>query len=135
MANFPPFQYQPQIGYQQPAYQQPTYQMPYQQQEQPLFCRAVTSREEALGVPVDFSGRPMTLLDTTHGKIWVKTFNPNTGSADLSEYRRVAPEQVESPAFVPMSDFQQFAAQISEEINKLKAGRRRANREEETEDV
>ena len=129
MANFPPFQYQPQMGY-----QQPTYQMGYQQ-EQPLFCRAVTSREEALGVPVDFSGRPMTLLDTTHGKIWVKTFNPNTGSADLAEYRRVAPEQMESTAFVPMSDFQQFAAQISEELNKLKAGRRRANREEEAEDV
>ena len=126
MANFPPFQYQPQMGY-----QQPTYQMGYQQPEQPLFCRAVTSREEALGVPVDFSGRPMTLLDTTHGKIWVKTFNPNTGSADLTEYRRVAPEQSETPAFVPMADFQQFASQISDEINKLKAGRRRAARDME----
>lgn len=131
MANFPPFQYQPQMGY------QPTYQMGYQQPEQPLFCRAVTSREEALGVPVDFSGRPMTLLDTTHGKIWIKTFNPNTGSADLTEYRRVAPEQMESTAFVPMADFQQFAQQVSEELNKLKTSRRRTGRgaEEVPEDV
>ena len=133
MANFPPFQYQPQLGY-----QQPTYQMPYQQQEQPLFCRAVTSREEALGVPVDFSGRPMTLLDTTHGKIWVKTFNPNTGSADLAEYRRVAPEQAEAPAFVPMSDFQQLQGvvqQMAEEIQKLRLRRRRSETEATEDEV
>lgn len=133
MANFPPFQYQPQMGY-----QQPTYQMPYQQQEQPLFCRAVTSREEALGVPVDFSGRPMTLLDTTHGKIWVKTFNPNTGSADLAEYRRVAPEQAETPAFVPMSDFQQLQGvvqQMAEEIQKLRLRRRRSEMEATEDEV
>ena len=132
MANYPAFQYQPQMGYPQ----QPAYQISYQQ-EQPLFCRAVTSREEALGVPVDFSGRPMTLLDTTHGKIWVKTFNPNTGSADLTEYRRVAPEQSETPAFTPMTDFQQLqgiVSRMAEEIQLLKGRRRRVDKEEASDD-
>ena len=132
MANFPAYQYQPPMGF-----QQPTYQLGYQQQEQPLFCRAVTSREEALGVPVDFSGRPMTLLDTTHGRIWVKTFNPNTGSADLAEYRRVAPEQAEAQAFVPLGEFQQLqnvVSRIAEELQQLKGRRRRVDKEEAVDD-
>lgn len=149
MANYPPYQLQPSqmSGYGQPMqtmYQLPAYQaiqpMGQQQaQEQPLFCRMVTSKEEALAVPVDFSGRPMTLLDTAHGRVWIKSFNPATGSAELDEYCKASPikpgeKPAEPPAaYVPISDFQRLEAQVAsmaDEITKLRPTRRRTQHEE-----
>jgi len=66
-------------------YQQP---YPYQQQPTILGCM-VSSREEATGVPVDFNGRPMVFPDLGHERVFVKIFNPNTGSSVINEYRLV----------------------------------------------
>ena len=148
MANYPPYQFQPQMGQFGPQMQNPyafpTYQPVQPQaanttQEQPLFCRVVTSKEEALAVPVDFSGRPMTLLDTAHGRVWIKCFNPATGSAELDEYCKASPikpaeKQAEPPAaYVPLQDFQRLQAQVAsmaDEITKLRPSRRRTQHEE-----
>lgn len=43
-----------------------------------FFCRPVASREEALGVPVDFMGAPMFFPDLAHNVIYMKRFNSNT---------------------------------------------------------
>ena len=96
MANFPGYQYQPQvIGYgQQPFYQQQT-------QEQPLFCRMATNREEVQAYPVDFGGRPMTFLGPGLQNIWVKMFDPNTGGSIVAEYRKSEPA-AQKAAFAPM---------------------------------
>ena len=147
MANYPPYQYQPQMGqfgpqmqtpYSFPTYQPMQPQMANTAQEQPLFCRVVTSKEEALAVPVDFSGRPMTLLDTAHGRVWIKSFNPATGSAELDEYCKASPAPpVEKPAenpvaYVALADFQRLEARVetmADEIMKLRPVKRRTQHE------
>ena len=136
MANFPPFQYQPQIGYgqqMQPLYQAQPYQQPQQAQEQALFCRMATNREEVQAYPVDFSGRPMTFLGPGMQTIWTKVFDPNTGGSIVAEYRRADPA-ANKTAFVTVSDFEQLidiVRQQGEDIDRLKAPRRRAPREME----
>lgn len=52
-----------------------------------FFCRPVASREEALGVPVDFMGAPMFFPDLSRGVIYMKRFNTSSGSADVYEFR------------------------------------------------
>lgn len=137
MANYPAFNYQPQIGgYGQ---QMPFYQQPQQQaQERPILFRLVTSREEVKGFPVDFSGQPMGFMTPNQQTLWIKAFNSNTGAADLFEYRRGETEQTET-AFATKADVEQLLAilrQQGEEIERLKAPRRRVSREqEENEDV
>ena len=94
MANFPPYQmpqtYQPPMY--QAAYQQPAYQ-PAQQAQSGLSGRMVTSREEALGVPVDFMGGLMIFPDVSHGAIYTKLFNSQTGQIDALKTRRRAQKE------------------------------------------
>ena len=45
-----------------------------------FFCRPVASKEEALGVPVDFMGAPMFFPDLAHSVVYMKRFNTNSGS-------------------------------------------------------
>lgn len=93
-----PYQYIPQQNpYYTQMFQAPQMpnmmQAPQMAQTQPaaqpagLTGRMVTSREEALGVPVDFSGQPMVFPDLAHGAIYVKVFNAGTGASDFREYR------------------------------------------------
>ena len=112
--------------YQQPAYpalQAPvynTYQQPPQQQTQPeqgVLARLVTSREEALAAPVDFMGRPTLSLDMAHGMIYLKVFNSSTGSADFTDFGKIAaPESAKHPDYAPMTAVDELKA----EIEKLK---------------
>ena len=135
MANFPPYQmpqtYQPPMY--QAAYQQPAYQ-PAQQAQSGLSGRMVTSREEALGVPVDFMGGLMVLPDVGHRAIYTKLFNGQTGQTDFAEYRRIdrpeaKPDQPE--AYALESDVKALRDQVAEltgQIDALKT-RRRAKKE------
>lgn len=89
-------------------------QMPTNQPSVAIQGRMVTSREEALGVPVDFTGTPMYFPDMSHGVIYCKKFNMNTGAADFAEFRLFNPQPqsqevqqaLPAPSFVPMEDFQ-----------------------------
>lgn len=143
MANYPPYTYQPQqMGYQpqmQPMYQQ--YQMPVQSVQQPqetqFFCRPVASVEEARGIPVDFSGKPMLLPHLSAGRIYVKVLDTANGSAIFREFRMVEPEP-ETPAqpavaFAPMSmvdELKQTISALQEEVRQLKtSGKRKAQQE------
>lgn len=115
-----PFQYVPQTPYYQQMFpQQNVQQMPQMQPTQMpnggLQGRIVTSKEEALGVPADFSGQPVILPDFGHGIIYVKVFNPNTGSADIREFKTEAPQQV--PVYATL---EQLNA-LRDEIASLKA--------------
>ena len=135
MANYPAYQYQPQLmPYGQPMYQ--NYQQNQPAQEQPLFCRMATNRDEVQAFPVDFSGRPMTFLGPGMQMIWVKNFDPSTGGSIVSEYRKAEPAPQTVP-FVTMNDFEQLMTvvrQQGEEIERLKTvPRRRAGREMEAE--
>lgn len=136
--NYMPNYYQPMQGYQQmnqPILNQPQNQGGNVQQtnntSQPnFFCRPVASKEEALGVPVDFMGSPMFFPDLAHNVVYMKRFNTNTGSADVFEFhgtQQEAPKDM-APAFAPLDEFMSMKdtiAQLKEEIERLKkpAGR------------
>ncbi len=115
-----PFQYVPQTPYYQQMFpQQNVQQIPQMQPTQMpnngLQGRIVTSKEEALGVPADFSGQPVILPDFGHGIIYVKVFNPNTGSADIREFKSDAPQQ--TPVYATIDQLNA----LRDEIASLKA--------------
>lgn len=115
--------YQPTQGY-QPMNQPMTNQPTQNTQQTNFLCRPVASKEEALGVPVDFMGAPMFFPDLSHGVIYMKRFNTNTGSADLFEFHgQQWQESAPSPAFAPLDEFntmKNIIAQLQAEIEQLK---------------
>lgn len=135
--NYPTYSYPAYTGYSapwnaqrtdfngmQPAF---TQQSPQQIQQngsntQTMFlCRPVTSREEAIAAQVDFMGPGTIMPDLSHGKIYLKRFNQNTGSSDFFVFSAQAEEP--QPAFVPLQDFanlQNTVRQLFDEIEQLK---------------
>ena len=93
-----------------------------------FFCRPVASREEALGVPVDFMGAPMFFPDLAHNVVYMKRFNTNTGAADVFEFhgqQQAKEQQTENPApaFAPLDEFMDMKDTINnlkDEIERLK---------------
>lgn len=71
------YQNQPQTPYSQPMPNNMAMQNqgPASAPSASIQGRMVTSKEEALGVPVDFSGAPILLADLSHNAIFVKKFN------------------------------------------------------------
>lgn len=147
MANFPQYQYQPQqMGYgqpMQPVYQQQYQPMQMQQQDGQLYCRPVASAEEARGVPVDFTGKPMVFPHLSAGKIYVKAFDQGSGSAIFREFRMYEEPAQEAAvqtavAYAPMvvvdqiKRLEETVAALQEELRGLK--RRRAQSVEVTAD-
>lgn len=105
----------------------PYQQQPVPQTQQGLSGRMVASREEALGVPADFMGNPIFLPDLGHGVVYVKKFDPNTGSAPLYEFRLAKPEEVHAPEYAQIGDLQALTERmdnLSNEIEKLKKQRK-----------
>ena len=132
--NYMPNYYQPMQNMIQPMNQ------PVQQQNQSptvpqtnaqpnFFCRPVASKEEALGVPVDFMGQPMFFPDLAHGVIYVKQFNTTNGTADLFEFHGQQ-KQTSAPSFAPLDEFnatketigqlKETILQLQNEIDQLK---------------
>lgn len=92
MANYPPTYYpQPGAYAQQSQYVPQQYMQP--QQAPVLSGRAVTGREEAMAVPVDFVTGMTICPDLGHGVIYVKALDRNTGTAPLMEFRRADTQQ------------------------------------------
>lgn len=141
LANYPQYNYQPQqMGYQpqmQPMYQQYQQPAPMQQTQEQFYCRPVASAEEARGIPVDFSGRPMFFPHLNAGRIYLKVFDTGNGSAIFREFRMVEPEaekQAAAVAFAPMSmvdELKQTIFALQEEVRQLKTsgGKRKAQQE------
>lgn len=136
-ANYPNYGYQPQqpMGYQPQMpqmYQQYQQQPVMQEQQEQFFCRPVASADEARGIPVDFSGRPMILPNLRAGRIYVKVFDQGSGSAIFREFRmHEEPAQEAAPpavAFAPMSEVEELKAalqEMREELKALKAAKRK----------
>lgn len=91
MANYP-YDYQQQYQMQPQQYrpQQPLVQNSYT-------CKPVTSREEAISMPTNFMGLGDIMPDLAHGVIYVKRFNPNTGSSEFGEFVYTPPKTAEPP--------------------------------------
>ena len=114
-------QYMPTYGqnqYQQyQNYQQPTQQIT--QQNNGYSAIPVTSKEEALAVPVEYFSLGKVMVDLTHGTVYLKRFNPNTGASDF--YRFVYTPEEKTSATTQMVGLQREDLDpLWEEINKLK---------------
>ena len=106
MANFPPYMPPQQQMY--PNYMQP--------QMDAFISRLVASREEAVATPTDFS-RPIVMLDFGHGAIYVKRFNPNTGSGELLDFKYISPaEAAPTQEYVTKQEFDTFCANLMRRI-------------------
>lgn len=129
--NYPNNPYMPQsyLRYGQNPYQQ---QMPVQQPVMPQQPQGyspasmpVSSKEEALAQPADFSGAPMVFTDFSHGKIYVKQWNNQRGAADFVVFAPELPpdpEPEQSPAgdYVSKGEFRKAMEKMYAEIEKMK---------------
>lgn len=78
-----------------------------------IMGRMVTSREEAVAVPADFSGTPVVMPDFPHGKIYVKFFNVNDGTSSVVDF--TAPQMAKPAAtqYATMEDLEKLREEIS----------------------
>ena len=81
-------------------------------QQSNFVCRPVTSREEALAVQADFFGLGTVMPDLSHGVIYLKRINQQTGSADFFEFVYRQPEQEKQPEYVTREEFEKFIQSI-----------------------
>ena len=113
--------------YQTQAFQQyQQYQQPQPQQQVTLSGRPVTSREEAAGMPMDFTAGAMYMPDLAHGVIYAKIFNANTGEAPLLEFRVAKPEEPPKVAYATALEVETLRnelARIKEEIQNTMIGK------------
>lgn len=102
--------YQPQAPGYAPQIQQPPQQP---MQAAPGYaCRPVTSREEALGVQVDFFGAGTLMPDLAHGVIYLKRFNQQTGSCDLIEFSARVEKPEEPVRYATIDDLNALRAEF-----------------------
>lgn len=127
-------QYQPmnQPMMNQPQSQGTNVQQPNNASQPNFFCRPVASKEEALGVPVDFMGSPMFFPDLAHNVIYMKRFNTTTGAADIFEFHGQQEQpSAPAPSFAPLDEFNAMKDTISKlqsEIEQLKRPTGRAKK-------
>lgn len=98
-----------------------------QQAQQCYACRPVTSREEAVAAQIDFMGPGTIMPDLGHGMIYLKRFNPNTGSSDFLPFVLQPPMQNQGqkedavfPSIQDFVDLQDTVKQLKEEVERLK---------------
>lgn len=103
--------YQPYNPYQHVGYQQQTAPQP----QSSFSCRPVTSREEALAMQTDFLSPGTVMPDLSHGVIYLKRFNPSTGSADFHEFV-ARPQQDNEPQYASAEEFRAFKADVLQRL-------------------
>ena len=91
--------------------------VPQQAQQGAAFLtRPVTSREEAVAAQVDFLGPGTLMPDLSHGTIYLKRFNPNTGASDFFTFTLEQPKAEPEPQWATKEDIEK----LREEIEQLK---------------
>ena len=127
MANYPPYPYG---GYQ--PMQMPQMPMPQMAPQMPQngqmsggglspMSRPVSSREEAQATAADFSGALMLFPDISHGRVYLKRWNMQTGAADFVEFGPLV-EAAEAPAaeYVCLQTYQEDMERLQKELAELK---------------
>ena len=101
-------------------------------------CRPVTSRLEAEAVQVDFLGPGTVLPDLSHGAIYLKRFNPNTGASDFLVFNLETPsEPAPAPQYVTadvMDGLREEIAALKNEVDALKKAKKVVKRNDEYDD-
>ena len=143
--NYPNYGYNPAFGTQRPpaafwgapppvpVYGQPSAPAPQNGQISGNYAvQPVTSREEALAVIADPMSAGVLLPDLSHGVIYLKRFNPNTGSSDFAEFAYAQPKaavenNVDPPEYLTRKEFEDALAQLRAELSAKPArGKREA---------
>lgn len=93
-----------------------------------FIVRPVASYDEAKAIPTDFMGNILIMPDFSHGWVYTKIFNPNTGGSILNVYRQVTipeqgvtpPEQVADVPAAPVYDAKAEIDQLRAELDNIK---------------
>lgn len=120
--------------------QQFTPQQPAQAPQQPqaqqsnnnsgYTCKPVTSREEAVSAPTNYLGAGDISVDLSHGMIYLKRFNRQTGGSDFFDFRVFDPSAVAQPVQQPQQPTQDYVyaatfnsviGNINDELTTLRA--------------
>lgn len=80
-------------------------------------CRPVTCREEAVAAQTDYFSAGLVMPDLSHGVIYLKRFNPNTGSSDFGEFKYCPPQPeaatgIDPAQFVTRKEFEEFTRRM-----------------------
>jgi hypothetical protein len=87
----------------------------------------VTRKEEALAVIADPMSAGVLMPDLDHGRIYVKRFNPNTGTSDFAEFSLAAPQAAQESAeqkmeYVTMDEFKRVVEPLAKAVAALRGG-------------
>lgn len=133
MANYPPYPYG---GYQPMQMPQMPPQMPMPQMAPQMpqtgqfgqgglspMSRPVSSREEAKATAADFSGALMVFPDLSHGHVYLKRWNMQTGAADFVDFVPAAdtkPDESQPTEYVCLHTYQADMDALRRELATLK---------------
>lgn len=92
-------------------------------QNQGFYVRPVTSREEAVASQVDFFGPGTIMPDLSHGVIYLKRFNPQSGASDFFAFTVEQPKEEAPVQYATKEDIESIRA----EIDQLKGKRLKKN--------
>ncbi len=81
-------------------------------QQASFSCRPVTSREEAVAVQADFFSLGTIMPDLTHGVVYLKRLNQQTGAADFFEFVYRQPEAETKPDYITRQEFDDFVKSL-----------------------
>lgn len=79
-------------------------------QQNTISGRIVNSREEFMGIPMDFQSGVTTGVDLCHGMIYVKVLNPQTGQTNVFTFVREKEE--EPPQYVTFEQFEELKKEL-----------------------
>lgn len=103
--------------YQNGYNQYPQFNQTYQPQ---MFCRMVSSREEAAGIPVDFSGNLMVFVDRQNNQIYTKRWDEQRGATAFGVFAPVPQQpqnsQEQNPIMQMLGSMQQQISDIWQRI-------------------
>lgn len=95
----------------------------------PAFAvQPVTRKEEALAVIADPLSPGVLMPDLDHGLIYVKRFNPSTGTSDFAEFTlaapSAAPQEREEPQveYVTADEFKRVVEPLAKAVAALRKG-------------
>lgn len=111
---------------QRPMYQQPVYQQPMMQ-DGAIQARIVSCKEEAIAAPVQPGVRTL-FLDPTHGAVYSKLIDPQTGVSDFRDYLEPQQPTPSAPEYVTVEMFDQFQQGLERRFEALTAPAKRTTK-------
>ncbi len=120
-----PTTYSPQTYYNPQPYQRQAYPPAYPQQpmmqDGAVQGRIVSCKEEAIAAPVNPGVRTL-FLDQTHGAVYSKLIDPQTGASDFREYTEPVVTQPDTPQYMTVEMFNEYKDGLERRLEALTKG-------------